>query len=423
MEQKIIIEALIKFDSIRIVAAYKTKKIVFIHNEEINLSKKTSSAVIKKNIKDIFQKIENKTNSKVNKINIIFDDLMKKSECLEISTRILEEFSEFGNNQVLSSRDFENIIQKMVTKAKESETSKQLISVIPFKFIFNIFNSNVENCSESFPIGLNVSKIKSIFSIRYMDKESYSRIVEYFDSLNIEIENIALETQTLIYENKESNSSKIDFSLVIKDNKSILISSENDIVIKTDELNYSFENLVKKIADNFSISSYEAEKLINSYGKVELKENEGNEIIYSSSLSNTYTPIKKEDLTNIIKSFLKSICQQANEIICSRFNESFIENSEIKLLGQLSKIQNVENYCSKYFENINVISISNKENIFSWNENYISAANYCNYIEMINNKLNPETFYYNNNDDYNRSNNLKRKHLIDASKKQKALLA
>ena len=70
MEQKIIIEALIKFDSIRIVAAYKTKKIVFIHNEEINLSKKTSSAVIKKNIKDIFQKIENKTNSKVNKINI-----------------------------------------------------------------------------------------------------------------------------------------------------------------------------------------------------------------------------------------------------------------------------------------------------------------------------------------------------------------
>ncbi len=423
MEQKIIIEALIKFDSIRIVAAYKTKKIVFIHNEEINLSKKTSSAVIKKNIKDIFQKIENKTNSKVNKINIIFDDLMKKSEYLEISTRILEEFSEFGNNQVLSSRDFENIIQKMVTKAKESETSKQLISVIPFKFIFNISNSNVENCSESFPIGLNVSKIKSIFSIRYMDKESYSRIVEYFDSLNIEIENIALETQTLIYENKESNSSKIDFSLVIKDNKSILISSENDIVIKTDELNYSFENLVKKIADNFSISSYEAEKLINSYGKVELKENEGNEIIYSSSLSNTYTPIKKEDLTNIIKSFLKSICQQANEIICSRFNESFIENSEIKLLGQLSKIQNVENYCSKYFENINVISISNKENIFSWNENYISAANYCNYIEMINNKLNPETFYYNNNDDYNRSNNLKRKHLIDASKKQKALLA
>lgn len=424
---KIEINALMKFDNIRIIATMKSKNgIIYVHDEKVNLSTNKKRRDIKKDIKSALLSIESKTSKKIREINIIFDDFMKNSEFLKIKTKIIKESTKYEVEKKLNYDDYQTIVQRTINN--QNTNNEILISAVPFKFVF-VESGSVNECeSYFFPFDKKVSKLAIIFSLRFMDKNSFLKTIDYFDSLDIKVNNVALESQLVIYngiDNEKLN--KVNFALAIKNDKTILISSDNNVVIRTDTLEYSFENLVKKIEDKFGISNQEAKNLIQCYGKINVGANEDKEIIYSSySLKEQHSnPISKSDVANIIKSFLKSICSQANNII-KKMTKNNGNNFELKIMGKLSRINDISNYCSKYFEKVNVLLSERNESIYSWNKSFESVKNYWMYLKMLDNKMNPETFYYNNNEGlFNRNNTYQNKQAIKSTNKRnvEALLA
>ncbi len=413
MSSKIQVNAFIDFDNIKIVAVTKNKdNLICLHNEKINLRKKLKKNEIKKNIRNVLKNIENKTSFKVKSINVIFNDFMKNTESLGITEKIVQDTIEYNEDRFLSSRDCEKIIKSMIEKSKDSEDSLQLISLVPFKFNFVESGSNVEREISSFPIDKKIKKMKVTFSVRYMNKETYLRAIDYFDSLDVKIKNVALESQIAIYSrNFGENQNNTMFTLAIKNDRTVLISSVNDVAIKTEvlNLNYTFSNLVRKIENKFEISNQEAKNLIYSYGKLVVGENEKNEIIYSSNENSK--PIRKFELVNIVKSFLKSVCSQANDLVKNKTHNSS-KKTEVKIVGKLSRVNELVEYCSKYFENTSLVLEDLNESIYVWNEGYVGAQNYLQFMDILNNKIYPETFYYNSNERQSDRNTYKQEEQI-----------
>lgn len=399
MSKKIEVNALINFDNIKIIATTKIKNdFICLHNEKINLSKISNISKVKANIKNILKNIENKTLTKVKRINIIFDDFMKKVDSLSISTKIIQEKIDYNEGRFLSFKDCEKILNAMIEKSKSSDLEdQQLISVVPFEFIYVENGMNVERKSSTFPINKKIQRLWVTFSIRYMSKKSYLRTIEFFDMMNIKINNIALKSQIAIYSRSfDDNQNEMNYTLAINKNRTLLISSVNNVAIRTETLNlsYTFENLVRKIENKFEISKNEAKSLISCYGNLNVREEEKNQIIYCTNEQSKV--IRRFEIVNIIKSFLKSVCTETNSFIKSTTKNNLNKISNLKIIGELSNIDDVSNYCSKYFENVSIIIENQKDSLYTWNEGYTTAQSYYLFMKILKNKIYPDTFYYSN---------------------------
>lgn len=392
MNKNIDISALFGHDDIKIIATKNIQNNLIIIHEELIASKMSD---IKSSIKSAINSIENKISKKINSINLVFDDFMKNSESLEITEKILEKRINDLKNQFLDKNDFDNIIQNIVSESNNLEKDKKLISIIPFKFIYVENNQDLEQESASFPVNKKISKLKVLFSIRYMSKSVFKKSIDCFESLGIKVKNIMLESQLASYEKVDriqEDNNVTSFSLVIENYKTMLISNVNNVAIKTDTLKFSFSNLVKKIAANFGISPYEARKIVDIYGTLDQGNLiNDNEIVFFAHSSNgeIAKPIRKTDILDTLKSFLKSICSEASALITDRVSCKF----DLKLSGQLSGIDGIEDYCSKYFNQANIL-VNNKNTMkYGWNKSFTTMKNYWEY-QMISNNFDVNNFNY-----------------------------
>ena len=400
MDNKVEIIAIVSLDNINFIATYNQDKENFIiHEEKINLANDwIDKNISKEKIKNILENIQKKVGFKVKKINIILDDFMnfKKFDFNEVI--IKETINYYNVEKILNFNDCQKIIDSMTKKLKEKDDDQQLISIVPFKFIYLENGSKNEKESSNFPINKKLEKLEIMFSIRYMNKNKYQKLINFFKLWDLEVNNFMLESQISIYENlSHIKSNKINFVLCFKDDKTILASTVNDIVIKIDTLKYSFKNLIEKLSKDFSISIQEAKDLIFCYGKVWNNSESDLDIVYSSNniFDSNSKYIRRIDLSKTIKSFLKTISQEANEIIISKIKNNFTLKPELKFVGELLRINDVENYCSKYFQKINISSINNNfYAINSWNKNFISINNYLTYNQIVDSKINSNNFYY-----------------------------
>ena len=400
MDNKVDIIVIVSLDNINFIATYNQDKENFIiHEEKINLANDwIDKNISKEKIKNILENIQKKVGFKVKKINIILDDFMnfKKFDFNEVI--IKETINYYNVEKILNFNDCQKIIDSMTKKLKEKDDDQQLISIVPFKFIYLENGSKNEKESSNFPINKKLEKLEIMFSIRYMNKNKYQKLINFFKLWDLEVNNFMLESQISIYENlSHIKSNKINFVLCFKDDKTILASTVNDIVIKIDTLKYSFKNLIEKLSKDFSISIQEAKDLIFCYGKVWNNSESDLDIVYSSNniFDSNSKYIRRIDISKTIKSFLKTISQEANEIIISKIKNNFTLKPELKFVGELLRINDVENYCSKYFQKINISSINNNfYAINSWNKNFISINNYLTYNQIVDSKINSNNFYY-----------------------------
>ena len=400
MDNKVDIIVIVSLDNINFIATYNQDKENFIiHEEKINLANNWIDENIgKEKIKNILENIQRKVGFKVKKINIILDDFMNFNKFEFNEVIIKETISYYNTETILNSNDCHKIVNSMTKKLEEKNVDQQLISIVPFKFIYLENGSKNEKESSVFPINKKLEKIEIMFSIRYMNKNKYQKLINFFKLLNLEVNKFMLESQISIYENlSHIKSNKINFVLCFKNDKTILASTVNDIVIKIDTLKYSFKNLIEKISKDFSISIQEAKDLIFCYGKVWNNSESDLDIVYSSNniFDSNSKYIRRIDISKTIKSFLKTISQEANEIIISKIKNNFTLKPELKFVGELLRINDVENYCSKYFQKINISSINNNfYAINSWNKNFISINNYLTYNQIVDSKINSNNFYY-----------------------------
>ncbi|MBR2055656.1 MAG: hypothetical protein IJ970_01220 [Mycoplasmataceae bacterium] len=402
MDNKIDIIVIVSLDNINFIATYNQDKENFIiHEEKINLANNWIDENIgKEKIKNILENIQRKVGFKVKKINIILDDFMNFNKFEFNEVIIKETISYYNAETILNSNDCHKIVNSMTKKLEEKNVDQQLISIVPFKFIYLENGSKNEKESSVFPINKKLEKIEIMFSIRYMNKNKYQKLINFFKLWDLEVNNFMLESQISIYENlSHIKSNKINFVLCFKDDKTILASTVNDIVIKIDTLKYSFKNLIEKLSKDFSISIQEAKDLIFCYGKVWNNSESDLDIVYSSNniFDSNSKYIRRIDISKTIKSFLKTISQEANEIIISKIKNNFTLKPELKFVGDLLRINGVEDYCSKYFQKINISSINNNfYTINSWNKNFISINNYLTYNQIVDSKINSNDFYYHN---------------------------
>ena len=180
-----------------------------------------------------------------------------------------------------------------------------------------------------------------------------------------------------------------------------------------------FSDLIEKISMDFDISHYEAKKLIECYGDLDNNNNDKN-IYFSHSIKKDISKcIKQINISDVIKSFLKSICKQANAIIMDsklKGNKMLNDKIELNIIGYLSKISNMKQYCLKYFNNeiIKVNMVENDESIYKWNKIYMYSKKLWVYTSILNH-LKSDNFYYSIN--YN--NNYSKRHLLtEASSKR-----
>ncbi|MBR3571202.1 MAG: hypothetical protein IKL15_00865 [Mycoplasmataceae bacterium] len=402
MDNKVDIIVIVSLDNINFIATYNQDKENFIiHEEKINLANNWIDENIgKEKIKNILENIQRKVGFKVKKINIILDDFMNFNKFEFNEVIIKETISYYNTETILNSNDCHKIVNSMTKKLEEKNVDQQLISIVPFKFIYLENGSKNEKESSVFPINKKLEKIEIMFSIRYMNKNKYQKLINFFKLLNLEVNKFMLESQISIYENlSHIKSNKINFVLCFKNDKTILASTVNDIVIKIDTLKYSFKNLIEKISKDFSISIQEAKDLIFCYGKVWNNSENDLDIVYSSNniFDSNSKYIRRIDISKTIKSFLKTISKEANEIIISKIKNNFTLKPELKFVGDLLRINGVEDYCSKYFQKINISSINNNfYTINSWNKNFISINNYLTYNQIVDSKINSNDFYYHN---------------------------
>ena len=400
MDNKVEIIAIVSLDNINFIATYNQDKENFIiHEEKINLANDwIDKNISKEKIKNILENIQRKVGFKVKKINIILDDFMNFNKFEFNEVIIKETISYYNAETILNSNDCHKIVNSMTKKLEEKNVDQQLISIVPFKFIYLENGSKNEKESSNFPINKKLEKLEIMFSIRYMNKNKYQKLINFFKLWDLEVNNFMLESQISIYENlSHIKSNKINFVLCFKDDKTILASTVNDIVIKIDTLKYSFKNLIEKLSKDFSISIQEAKDLIFCYGKVWNNSESDLDIVYSSNniFDSNSKYIRRIDISKTIKSFLKTISQEANEIIISKIKNNFTLKPELKFVGELLRINDVENYCSKYFQKINISSINNNfYAINSWNKNFISINNYLTYNQIVDSKINSNNFYY-----------------------------
>ena len=402
MDNKVDIIVIVSLDNINFIATYNQDKENFIiHEEKINLANNwIDKNISKEKIKNILENIQRKVGFKVKKINIILDDFMNFNKFEFNEVIIKETISYYNTETILNSNDCHKIVNSMTKKLEEKNVDQQLISIVPFKFIYLENGSKNEKESSVFPINKKLEKIEIMFSIRYMNKNKYQKLINFFKLLNLEVNKFMLESQISIYENlSHIKSNKINFVLCFKNDKTILASTVNDIVIKIDTLKYSFKNLIEKISKDFSISIQEAKDLIFCYGKVWNNSENDLDIVYSSNniFDSNSKYIRRIDISKTIKSFLKTISKEANEIIISKIKNNFTLKPELKFVGDLLRINGVEDYCSKYFQKINISSINNNfYTINSWNKNFISINNYLTYNQIVDSKINSNDFYYHN---------------------------
>lgn len=402
MDNKVDIIVIVSLDNINFIATYNQDKENFIiHEEKINLANNwIDKNISKEKIKNILENIQRKVGFKVKKINIILDDFMNFNKFEFNEVIIKETISYYNTETILNSNDCRKIVNSMTKKLEEKNVDQQLISIVPFKFIYLENGLKNEKESSVFPINKKLEKIEIMFSIRYMNKNKYQKLINFFKLLNLEVNKFMLESQISIYENlSHIKSNKINFVLCFKNDKTILASTVNDIVIKIDTLKYSFKNLIEKISKDFSISIQEAKDLIFCYGKVWNNSESDLDVVYSSNniFDSNSKYIRRIDISKTIKSFLKTISKEANEIIISKIKNNFTLKPELKFVGDLLRINGVEDYCSKYFQKINISSINNNfYTINSWNKNFISINNYLTYNQIVDSKINSNDFYYHN---------------------------
>lgn len=401
MSRKIVTSFLIGKNYLEVIANEMIdNNCICLHNDRKESSdSKNRQVVFSSFIKKSIQEIEEKTLLKLEKINLIFDDYTLDKN-LQFETKILDktfQFNKTKNSIPLSEKnywEFQNSVKNDLLKDKNNQSQK-LISLIPNKFLTKDFQQIKNESFSEFPNGKLVSEIKCYFSASYIANNFYEDILNIFSLVNIKFDNIILLSHLSFYKFNGMISNKLTFTLDIQNEKSVLLTSINKIVISTNQLKFSFYDLVEKVSKDFNISKEIANNLLLTYGKVDIKEDDKkiNDIIYV--LNDNHHFITLKDLQNCIKSFLKTITIEAKKIIEMKLDK--YDEFDINIVGKMEKIEHIDLYCAKYFCSKNVISNSkNNEMFYNWNHSYRTNKSLIRYADIVLSKIESLSFVKNN---------------------------
>ncbi|MGL4343274.1 MAG: hypothetical protein ACRCRZ_01800 [Metamycoplasmataceae bacterium] len=282
-------------------------------------------------IKSSIKKIEVNNNVKISETYVIID----QTKYFEISQEIISQSLSYRNDIKLTHSTFLEIEKK--AKEYQRNIDKKGVPILFSPFKFSIENKEGARDYNQFPNFLKVNKISAFFSVTTIKKESFEKILQIFSEVGVKVRNILTSSNLIPFE-LDAKKNEDNFTIEIQNSFSCLYFVKNNVVVFSKNLNYSFSSLVKKIAENLEISEKNSKFILNDNFKINLEKNNEETIFINSNKI-----VKKEKINDAIKSFVKTLLLEANEIIKSKIPQNSNE-LKINLVGKIEEIENIEQY-------------------------------------------------------------------------------
>lgn len=337
----------------------------------------SSIEFVKKSVK----KIEKLIVANIKEVSVIFD----ATSFAKIKQKLISEHISNLNNEEISNAHFESALEK-VNEFYKNNNSQENIPILFQPFQFNVTDEYDQMKTYSvLPIGKRAKKLETLFSVTTLEKKHYESALNICNQSNLKISQIYSSSNVSPYILENDERKNISITMQVEKYYSNLIITNNGVTVVTKNLKYTFEDLCKKIADEFKISKKIVYELISNEGII-TKDNERlNKIIFHKKNMH----IKAFQLTSILKSFVKTLIEEIDEFIKDKHKA--LKSYTLNVIGRIEGIEEMEEYCKSILPENNICVNNRPINYLLLKYNNRPIFGLTKLLENINKTINVST--------------------------------
>ncbi|WP_033160985.1 cell division protein FtsA [[Mycoplasma] collis] len=249
-----------------------------------------------------------------------------------------------NSKKIVDNKAFKSNLEKAKLNFNVKNYSKISFRITNFITNFN----DIEKQYLIFPLNKSADKLTVSYNVNYINKEYFQFLTNFFNLLELKIENIFTNInsiESLINIDTSNNINKVVIN-IDENNSWIAIFKENSNSVYKN-LNLNFDDLINQIKDKFNLTKEKAKQFLKIYGKI-LSNEDLDYYIYEN--------INAKYISNIIINFVEKISFEINEFV--KKNNAYF--SQIYWLGELIQIENFDVAIKKLFLNKENILYSSK---------------------------------------------------------------
>ncbi|MGL5732829.1 MAG: MAG3720 family protein [Metamycoplasmataceae bacterium] len=300
-------------------------------------------------VKNAVKKIEKLIVATIKEVSVIFD----ATSFAKIKQKLISENISNLNNEKISELHFESALEK-VKEYYKVNNSKDEVPILFQPFQFNLTDEDDQVKTYSvLPIGKTAKKLETLFSVTTLERNHYQSAMNICTKAGLKISQIYSSSNVSPYILESDAKKNISITMQIEKNYSNLIITNNGVTVVTKNLKYTFEDLCKKIAEEFNISRKIVYELIVNEGIITKNDEKLNKIIFHKKNMH----IKAFQLTAILKSFVKTLVEEVDEFI--RNKHKALKSYTLNVIGKIEGIAEMEEYCKSILPSNN-ISVNNR---------------------------------------------------------------
>ncbi|MGL5205690.1 MAG: hypothetical protein ACRC7B_02130 [Metamycoplasmataceae bacterium] len=300
-------------------------------------------------LKNSVKKIEKLILATINEVAVIFD----ATSLAKIKQKLISENISNLNNEEINELHFESALEK-VKEYYKLNNSKDEVPILFQPFQFNLTNEDDQVKRYSvLPIGKTAKRLEILFSVTTLDRNYYRSIMNICTKAGLNVSQIYSSSNVSPYILESDANKNISITMQIEKYHSNLIITNNGVTVVTKNLKYTFEDLCKKIAEEFKISKKIVYELIINEGIITKNDEKLNKIIFHKKNMH----IKAFQLTAILKSFVKTLIEEVDEFI--RNKHKALKYYTLNVIGRIEGIAEMDEYCRSILKNNN-ISVNNR---------------------------------------------------------------
>ncbi|MGL4252374.1 MAG: MAG3720 family protein [Metamycoplasmataceae bacterium] len=300
-------------------------------------------------VKDSVKKIEKLIAATISEVSVIFD----ATSLAKIKQKLISENISNLNNEKISELHFESALEKVKEYYKLNNSQDEVpILFQPFQFILTDEDDQVKSYNV-LPINKTAKRLETLFSVTTLDRKHYHSAVNICTKAGLKISQIYSSSNVSPYILESDEKKNISITMQIEKHYSNLIITNNGVTVVTKNLKYTFEDLCKKIAEEFKISKKIVYELIVNEGIITKNDEKLNKIIFHKKNMH----IKAFQLTAILKSFVKTLIEEVDEFI--KIKHKALKSYTLNVIGRIEGIAEIDEYCKSVLPNNN-ISVNNR---------------------------------------------------------------
>ncbi|MGL5308718.1 MAG: MAG3720 family protein [Metamycoplasmataceae bacterium] len=332
-------------------------------------------------VKNAIKRIEKLIVAKIKEVSVIFD----ATSFAKIKQKLISENISNLNNEKISELHFESALVK-VKEYYNMNNSKDEVPILFQPFQFNLTDEDDQvKTYNVLPVGKTAKKLETLFSVTTLGKNHYQSAMNICTKAGLKISQIYSSSNVSPYILESHEKKNISITMQVEKHYSNLIITNNGVTVVTKNLKYTFDDLCKKIAEEFNISMKIVYELIINEGIITKNDEKLNKIIFHKK--NIH--IKAFQLTAILKSFVKTLIEEVDQFIKNKHKA--LKSYTLNVIGRIEGILEMEEYCKSILPNNNISVNSRPINFLLLKYNNRPIFGLVKLLENINRTINVNT--------------------------------